>query len=510
VTDPDKSRLDDLLANFALGPAWARGEDERKSKPPAGNKSGGKREFRDDKRDGRRDDRQGGQRRQDGDRFKGKRPFKKGERFEDRQRDDTPPASGVRVTILPDSAAVHLIVKEIHQVARVYSLYDIAATLLSKRERCRAVFERKESMEPMWRAKAGDALYLTKEDALATLWHGGLRAQYLDEETIEVDPPSGNFQAVAKCGLSGKWLGPPNFHTYQTELHRLHRERYSNMPFEAYAAKVRTERGEEAVNAWLATMTQKTRWRAKGEEGDDKWTDDITQAQRLLASLAFEENFEQTHRADLPAAASGHQLSAPLRVSLKLGFNHARKHAAMLIPSICKALEAEHLPVFKRKGKLYTGPVRPQPLPKDATLAPRPAEMVGWIRANGPDAKLEGLWKAVLPEGGTAPPAEYAADLFWLLQQGHIQLYMDDTLVVMEEREKPEPKEKTEKPKKEAAQPTQKKAKPEAQKNEAAEAAPTELEVDMTAEEAEQVADLTPEPAPTEVEVPLEGDTEST
>jgi hypothetical protein len=40
-----------------------------------------------------------------------------------------------------------------------------------------------------------------------------------------------------------------------------------------------------------------------------------------------------------------------------------------------------------------------------------------------------------LPEGSTAPPAEYAADLFWLLHQGHILLYTDDTLAVQEARE---------------------------------------------------------------------------
>ena len=60
--------------------------------------------------------------------------------------------------------------------------------------------------------------------------------------------------------------------------------------------------------------------------------------------------------------------------------------------------------------------------------------MVAWIRENKP-AKLEGLWKSVLPEGSTAPPAEYAADLFWLLHQGHILLFTDDTLVVQEARE---------------------------------------------------------------------------
>jgi outer membrane biosynthesis protein TonB len=60
--------------------------------------------------------------------------------------------------------------------------------------------------------------------------------------------------------------------------------------------------------------------------------------------------------------------------------------------------------------------------------------MVAWIRENTP-AKLEGLWESVLPEGSTAPPAEFAADLFWLLHQGHILLYTDDTLVVQEARD---------------------------------------------------------------------------
>jgi hypothetical protein len=60
--------------------------------------------------------------------------------------------------------------------------------------------------------------------------------------------------------------------------------------------------------------------------------------------------------------------------------------------------------------------------------------MVGWIREN-PPAKLEGLWNAVLPEGSTAPPAEFAADLFWLLHQGHILLFTDDTLVVQDARQ---------------------------------------------------------------------------
>ena len=68
--------------------------------------------------------------------------------------------------------------------------------------------------------------------------------------------------------------------------------------------------------------------------------------------------------------------------------------------------------------------------------------MVNWIRANKP-AKLEGLWQAVLPEGGSAPPADFAADLFWLLLQGHVLLFTDDTLVVQELRDSSPPQNPT-------------------------------------------------------------------
>jgi hypothetical protein len=285
-----------------------------------------------------------------------------------------------------------------------------------------------------------ESLFLTKDEALRHIWDSDLKSRLLDEETVEVDPPAGNFQTVARCGMSGEWLGPPNFHAYQTNLRRIHRERFSHVPFEAYSSRVRTERGEEAVNAWLETMKQKTRWRLKGVAEDAPWIEDRNEVERMLATNAYEKAFEETRKANVSGAIPARHLSPSLLTSLKLSGSHARKHPAILIPSVCRAVEAEHLPVFKRQGKLHTGPARPQGLAADAILAERPAIMVNWIRSN-PPAKLAGLWQAVLPEGGTAPPAEFAADLFWLLMQGHILLFEDDTLVVQELREPTPPKE---------------------------------------------------------------------
>jgi hypothetical protein len=430
VSTPDNNSLTGLLSSFALGPSWARdaaepakthAKKERKHDPSHEGDAlpRERREFRE-----RRDDR--------GDRGKS--------RF---SRDQAPrepivtPAAGVRVTIIPDPEAVRLIGKEVHQVARVYPLFDVAKIIIAERSRCRAILEIEESRPPLLHGKIDGSLFVTREEAARHLWNSDLRQQFVEEETVEIDPPSGNFQSIARCGLSGELLGPPNFHAYQSNLRRVHRERFPNMPFEAYAAKVRTERSEEVVNAWLESMKKKTRWRIKGD-GDDAWIENQADAERALAARHFDDAFEALRKIEIPATISNQLLSPSLALSLKLAGMHARENPACLIPVICRAIEAEHLPIFKRKGKLYTGPARPSPLPKDAVLAARPAIMVEWIRSNTP-AKLAGLWEAVLPEGGNAPPAEFAADLFWLLHQGHILLFTNDTLVVQEVIEKTAP-----------------------------------------------------------------------
>jgi hypothetical protein len=426
VSEAEPDPLQGLLSGFALGPAWARPKDakgaaaeQRPAKGPAERPHERGDRFRNS------DAERGGNRFQGN----GKRPGAH-RRDMDRPVPEALPAEGVRVTILPDPQAVKLIGKEIHQVARVYSLYDIARTIVAERTRCRARFEVNEGLSPLLQGKLDSSLFLSREDALRHLWQSPLRDRFLEERTVEVEAPAVSVQVVARCGLSGEWLGPPNFHDYQPKLRRLHAERYAHLPFEVYASKVRTERGEEAVNAWLDTMRTRREWRFTGD-ADDAWIPQENEARRQLSARAFDQAFEETRAAELPAALPAGHASAGLMASLKEAGLHARNHPAVLIPAVCRALEAERIPVFKRQGKLFSGPARPKPLPADTPLAARPALMVGWIRANKP-AKLEGLWKAVLPEGGTAPSADFAADLFWMLTQGHILLFQDDTLVMVD------------------------------------------------------------------------------
>lgn len=547
MSDETPNPLEGLLSEFALGPSWARAKSDT---PSSKTHERAEREYQPRRTEGREDRSGGGGRRDDrrdsrdsrdggGGRMQGGGGNRRDNRNDrvrpERVFEEIAPAEGVNVTLFPEKGAIQLVCKEVHQVARVYPLFDIAEIILAERARSRAVFEINEKKPGFLRCKIEDAVFLTREEALRFMLAADWRHRFIEESTVEIDPPKGNFQSVAMCGISGEWLGPPNYHEYQTNLRRIHRERFAHMPFEAYSAKVRTERSEEAVNEWLDSMKNQTRWRILSDEeiaarqaaaaappaepvvdtthetnesndetaasselvsepptseappeepsapaeeptaevteeapeeavseelseadseaetpgneppsdaptkDEPTWFTDRAEFERALATEVLDRAFQTTRKAKVSAAIPGRSLSPGLLVRLKGTGNHHKKHPAIMIPVICKALEGEHMPVFKRKGKLFTGPARPHALAADAVLAPRPAEMVKWIRENTP-AKLEGLWKAVLPEGSTAPPAEYAADLFWLLQQGHILLYTDDTLVVQEAPKPQEPK----------------------------------------------------------------------
>ncbi|MCW1915518.1 hypothetical protein OJ996_18170 [Luteolibacter sp. GHJ8] len=437
MSEPSDELAKRLLSAFELGPSWARSDAPAKKSV----------EFREDAAPRERRDRDDNRGRRDFDRRDGDRRGGGGQRdsrgagFRDRRggggRDFGPrelpqPAEGVRVSLTPAAEAVHLVVREIHHVARVYSLFDVAQILLAGRERYHLNFSLAGNAPSLFLSRKDKSLWITKDEAVAHFWQSDTANEYYESEETETDPPVGNFQVVARCGMSGEWLGPPNFHSYQTTLRRIHRERFSNMPFEVYASRVRTERGEEAVNAWLDTMRKRVRWRAKGAD-DSAWRFDRSEIERDFATRVFPEVYQEVRTAELSGDIPAKNLSHGLLACVRIAGSHARKHPAILIPAICRLLENEHLSVFKREGKLFTGPARPHPLTTDAVLAERPSAIVTWLEAN-PGTKLAQLWAGILPEGQTEPGTEWLADLFWLLTQGHVLLFADDSLVLPKRR----------------------------------------------------------------------------
>ena len=209
MSDETPNPLEGLLSEFSLGPSWARA----KSDTPSGKiHERPEREYKPRRDEGRDGDRRGGGRREGGggrgrDGGGNRRDNRNDRGRPERQFEEIAPAEGVNVSLFPEKSAIQLISKEVHQVARVYSLFDVAEIILAERSRSRAVFEINPKKEPFLRCKFEDAVFLTRTEALAHLLRADWRHKFIEESTVEVDPPKGNFQSVARCGLSGELLG---------------------------------------------------------------------------------------------------------------------------------------------------------------------------------------------------------------------------------------------------------------------------------------------------------------
>jgi hypothetical protein len=289
-----------MLSTLDLGPSWARDVVPRPVKSPVSRIAAAEEEasmVRERQGAGRGERRDGGGRGFSRDEKRGPRRDGRNERREPEYRErevEILPAPGIRCSVQPNLDAIHLIAKEVVHVARVYSLFDIAKTLMSQRERFHGIFTAEANREPMYHGHRDNSLWLTKEECVRHFWSADWRGDLYEEEEVEIEGPQGNFQVVAKCGLSGYVFGPPNYHAYQTSIRQVHREKFANMPFDRYAAKIVTERSEEAVQAWLHGMKTKKRWRPVGQE-ESAWLEDKAEVERHFLGNRFPEKIGRAH-----------------------------------------------------------------------------------------------------------------------------------------------------------------------------------------------------------------------
>jgi len=210
---------------------------------------------------------------------------------------------------MPLEESLDLLAKEIMQTGRTYSVFDLAKVCLQGRDRFRAIFECKE--QKFFRCREDDSIWLTKEEALRQLWRGAWLKKYYTEVETEAEAPSGSFQSVAKCGISGELLGPPNYHGYQQNIVTLHRERFGHMSLDAYKGKIVMERGEEAVEAWLESMKTVTKWKeSTGEEEAAPET-----AEPAAEEKAPEESAEATETPEAESVETAESDAAPAEES---------------------------------------------------------------------------------------------------------------------------------------------------------------------------------------------------
>src|ERR1019366_6901916 len=219
----------------------------------------------------------------------GPRPdFRRGEPRE--RRPVPPPLVEIDLSLRPEEKGVESLARQIKMTGRAYPLFDIAQMILQKPERHTVVFNTKKNAEgkpvqPLFICALDDTLWLSEDEAVAHVLRKHF-ATFYEAERTATEPPKGTYTFVAQCGMSGAILGPPNHHDYQNQLRKLHAERFSRMPFDAFKSRVKIVRDAEVVKKWIEGQSFKTEYVCLN----------VPEPLKLASLEEVEKHFRATHK----------------------------------------------------------------------------------------------------------------------------------------------------------------------------------------------------------------------
>ncbi len=387
----------------------------------------------------------------------------------------------INVSLSPDEKGVESLARQIKVTARAYPLFDIARLILQKPERYSVVFSTKKNAEgkavqPLFLCALDDTLWLSEDEAVAHVLNKHFGTFYQAERTA-TEPPKGKYTFVAQCGMSGVILGPPNYHDYQNQLHKLHAERFSRMPFEAFKSRVRIVSDEAVVKKWIEERSFKTEYVALN----------VPEPLRLDSREAVEKHFRETHKENIIKPVETHTLngvaarnlrSPSLTWLVRQSWEDQKRFPLQLATTLSQQFAGQGLQFFKvNKTVTHVSVARPHYLDLETTpvsegvkrivdfinahtkttrrklmeaLAPAPRPIpktvidispAGISEAPAPVQQAQAAEAAPQqPPAIAEPSAEQTAvisDLHWLIHQGHVIEFADGRL---ETAKKPVPK----------------------------------------------------------------------
>jgi hypothetical protein len=403
----------------------------------------------------------------------GKKEFRRADRPDRREqaRPEPPaPLPEIGVTFLADEKGVEHLARQIKVTGRAFPLFQIADLVLQKAERyaVRLTVKKKPDggvIQPLFVCALDETPWLSEDEAVAHVLKNHFGTFYQTERT-PTDPPKGTYTFVAQCGMSGVVLGPPNYHDYQNQLRRLHAERFSKMPFEAFKFRVKIVKDEAVVKKWIEDHSFKTEYVCLN----------VPEPLKLASFEEVEKHFRATHKEAIikpvetmlvDGARSRNLRSHDLQRLIRADWERQKHFPLQLATSLSKQFASHGLQFFKRnKTAVHVSVARPQFLDLETTPVSENVKRIVEFVNLKPGCSRRKLMEALAPapkvttpatppegQAGAAPAQQpeptteqtaLIADLHWLIHQGHVLEFADGQLETAKKPlprpAKPEPK----------------------------------------------------------------------
>lgn len=330
------------------------------------------------------------------------------------------------IRILPSQKELGPIIRKIQTTHQAYPLKQLAYLFLENPQSCivRVTPRRKDGAEPIefHQCKACGWATLNEEDLQRHVLEAHL-GDYYDLQEIDSEPPKGAFTCVAKCGLTGELLGPPNLHGYDARVREMIRTRFPGMDEQEYRSHIEMVKDQEAIEAWRASAVKKTVFRRK--DTPDAPALERQEAEQEMRRTILPGLLSSPKTVDMTAEAA---LKSPIKSLLyacRDALAKERRFPASLFFALRGAFHHRKLSFFRAndpRGPEFVCAAKPAPF--DAAHAvPELASLVKYA-ADHPCTNA-GEMIAVLSGGDAAKKAELATHLKWLVEKGNLIQYFN-------------------------------------------------------------------------------------
>ena len=197
-------------------------------------------------------------------RFRGKE-FKKGGESAI-EKDSFKPV--VNAYFYPEEAPFEALLKAMCESLKTFQLFDIAKLILMKEKLFVIVVESSEKVGQnyplLYRSQVDGLPFLKESQAISHVMKHFIN-KFFEIESIQVDPPKGNFQVVNRSKVSGKIIGSPNYHRYAQLLEQHYLEDGGKMDLQAFGQDIEAVRDPEIIQEWLESMKESKKYTLKAD-----------------------------------------------------------------------------------------------------------------------------------------------------------------------------------------------------------------------------------------------------
>lgn len=476
--------MSDANTNESLGfdfaPDWARKSadeyvsryqgktyDERTGREERPHREGG---FRDRDRNGRRDGdrprpprrdyREEGERRprrnrdEDRPRREGDAPRMEGERRPPRRHDrpfvrrEQVKPIDAELRILPNQRNLGMVMRTLQSTHTAYPIKKFVSMFLENPQACSARFEVKpESELTFWTCKKCELIALSEEEIVAHIMADHL-GDYFDIIQEACDAPSGTFPCVAKCTLTGEWVGAPNYHSYKRRVAELAAR--NGMSEKDYLRTVEMCRDQESVEAWKQTETTRTVYLLKSQTPEAPAVEgEATEAEAPAADTRTKYNHDQAEalfRRDIlpglvasakhvcvPLSMALNSPSLPLKLKVKFTLRDEQRLPRSLFFALRGAFRHRKFTLFRandERGPEFVANMTPTPFTAEHVVREL-AEAIKYVKEHPLCTRIE-LMNALRETLADMDINVVARQIAFLFSKGHIVEYYNGVLALPE------------------------------------------------------------------------------